>query len=92
MPHGLSHRAPPRIYFRRIGSHSGSPALSKAFLWRAQAAGFVRKALDAFLTNPAAVVPGTSMAFYVGTLEDEGQRRDLIDFLKEPDNSLDICP
>ncbi len=78
------------IIGRRAGSVSDHRYYSDAM--KSSNIIWTEEALDAFLTNPAAVVPGTSMAFYVGTLEDEGQRRDLIDFLKEPDNSLDICP
>jgi cytochrome c len=47
--------------------------------------------LDAFLADPASVVPGNAMASFARNLEDEEQRRDLIDFLKRPDNSLDLC-
>ncbi len=34
---------------------------------------------------------GGFMGFYADNVKDDGQRRDLIDFLKEPDNSLNIC-
>lgn len=47
---------------------------------------WTEEALDAYLANPAAFIPGNGMASSAGNLEDEGQRRDLIDFLKEPDN------
>ncbi len=47
--------------------------------------------LDAFLADSASVVPGNAMASFARNLEDEEQRRDLIDFLKRPDNSLDLC-
>ncbi len=52
---------------------------------------WTEEALDAYLANPAAVVPGNGMASFARNLEDEGQRRDLIYFLREPDNSLDLC-
>ena len=47
--------------------------------------------LDSYLANPSAVVPDNGMVT-AGNLEDEVQRRAVIAFLKEPDNSLDICP
>lgn len=51
---------------------------------------WTEKTLNAYLANPAAVVPRNSMISWGFNLEDEKQRRDLIDFLKEPDNSLDL--
>jgi cytochrome c len=47
--------------------------------------------IDAYLANPASFMPGNGMAGSAGNLEDAVQRRDLIDFLKEPDNSQDLC-
>ncbi len=47
--------------------------------------------LDAYLADSASLVPGNGMASFARNLEDEGQRRDLIDFLREPDNSLNLC-
>jgi cytochrome c len=47
--------------------------------------------IDAYLANPASFMPGNGMAGSAGNLEDATQRRDLIDFLKEPDNSQDLC-
>ncbi len=74
---------------RRAGSVSDYAGYSDAmksssFVW-------TEETLDAFLASPAALVPGNGMASFARDLEDEGQRRDLIDFLREPDNSLDIC-
>jgi cytochrome c len=46
--------------------------------------------LDEFLTDPPKMVPGTSM--WVGKVTDPQERRDLIEYLKEPDVSLDFCP
>jgi len=48
-------------------------------------------AIDAYLANPAKFMPGNGMAGSAGNLEDAAQRSDLIDFLKEPDNSQDLC-
>jgi len=65
---------------RRAGSLPGfefSPAMigagGRGLVW-------TRPALDAFLTDPLAVVPGTSMA--VPGLPDAGDRRDVIDYLE----------
>jgi len=52
---------------------------------------WTEETLDAYILNPAAFIPGNGMATSAGNLEDERQRRDLIDFLKEPDTSLDLC-
>lgn len=52
---------------------------------------WTEKTLDAYLADPAAMVPGNTMVSFAGKLEDEKQRRDLIDFLKQPDASLDFC-
>ncbi len=74
---------------RRAGSVSDyadySDAMKRSnFVW-------TEETLDAFLANPAALLPGNGMASFARNLEDAGQRRDLIDFLREPDNSLDLC-
>ena len=47
--------------------------------------------LDAFIADPEAVVPGNGMAGSAGRLEDGTARRHLLDFLQEPDESLDLC-
>ncbi len=52
---------------------------------------WTEETLDAYLLSPATFIPGNGMAASAGNLEDEAQRRDLIDFLTEPDNSLDLC-
>ena len=49
-----------------------------------------KETLNAYLTDPASVVPENAMASF-GRIDDEAKRRDLIDFLIEPDNSLDLC-
>jgi cytochrome c len=41
---------------------------------------WTRERLDQFLADPAATVPGTSMAF--PGIRDEAQRKQLIDFLQ----------
>ncbi len=62
---------------RRAGSKEGfiySPAMKKAtVVWD-------DKTLDAFLADPRAVVPGTTMAF--GGDDDAKERADLIAYLK----------
>ncbi len=52
---------------------------------------WTEETLDAYLLSPATFIPGNGMAASAGNLEDEAQRRDLSDFLTEPDNSLDLC-
>lgn len=52
---------------------------------------WTEESLDAYLANPEAFIPGNGMATSAGNLKDKLQRRDLIDFLKKPDNSLDLC-
>lgn len=49
------------------------------------------ESLDKYLANPADFIPGNGMATSAGNLEDAKQRHDLIAFLKEPDNSLNLC-
>jgi cytochrome c len=49
------------------------------------------ESLDAYIADPAAFIPGNGMASTTGKLEDETQRRNLIAFLKEPDESVDLC-
>ena len=74
---------------RRAGSVSDYASHSDAM--KSSNIIWTEETLDAYLANPAAVVPGNAMATSAGNLEDEVQRRNLIDFLKEPDNSLDLC-
>lgn len=51
---------------------------------------WTEETLDAYLADLTGVVPNNGMAV-VGNLEDPAQRQDVIDFLKEPDSSLDLC-
>ncbi|NIM71960.1 MAG: c-type cytochrome [Gammaproteobacteria bacterium] len=46
--------------------------------------------LDEFLADPTGTIPGTLMAF-AGKLENPSDRRNLIEFLKTGDTSLDLC-
>ena len=85
------HRAGPKLealFGRQAGSVPDFTDYSDAL----KQSGIVwsEKTLDAFLTNPNAMVPGTLMA-YAGKIEDAQKRRDVIDFLKSADTSLDIC-
>lgn len=63
---------------RSAGSVPGfaySPAMRRAgFVWN-------EKTLDRFLRSPLTVVPGTSMGY--DGIKDDGERRDLILFLRE---------
>ncbi len=77
------------IVGRRSGSVSGYQSYSEA-MKRANIDWTVEN-LDAYLSNPAAFIPGNGMAGSAGALEDESERRDLIDFLIEPDSSVDLC-
>jgi len=52
---------------------------------------WTQETLDAYLANPAEFIPGNGMAGSSGDLEDEQERRDLIAFLKDPDNSMELC-
>ena len=77
------------IVGRRAGSvpdfDSYSDAMKKStVVW-------TEESLNAYLGNPGGFMPGNGMATSAGNLEDASQRLDLIDFLKEPDNSLDLC-
>ncbi|MFC7704159.1 c-type cytochrome [Plastorhodobacter daqingensis] len=79
---GGSNRAGPNLHGvlgRQAGAHEGfgfSPAMIEA-----GAAGLVwdAEALDAFITNPRASVPGTKMTF--AGIRNEGERADLIAYL-----------
>ena len=77
------------IIGRRAGSVPDYDGYSHAM--RASDVIWTEKTLDAYLANPAVFIPGNSMASTTGNLEDETQRRDLIAFLREPDNSMDLC-
>lgn len=67
---------------RRAGSVPGfpySPAMRRAgFVWNG-------KTLDRFLRSPTTAVPGTSMGY--DGIKDDGERRDLILFLREAGRS-----
>ena len=49
------------------------------------------KTIDAYIANPEVFIPGNGMSAAFGKLDSEVQRRDLIDYLKDPDYSMDIC-
>ena len=48
------------------------------------------KTLNSYLSDPASFVPDNAMASF-GRIENDTERRDLIDFLIKPDDSLDLC-
>lgn len=52
---------------------------------------WTEEALDAFFAEPATFIPNNGMAASFGGLEDAASRRDLIAFLAEPDDSVDLC-
>ena len=51
---------------------------------------WIKETLDAYLADPASVVPDNAMASF-GRIDDDTERRNLINFLIEPDTSLDLC-
>ena len=77
------------IMGRRAGSVPDYDSYSDAM--KASDVVWTEETLDAYLADPEAFIPGNGMASTTGKLEDETQRRDLIAFLKEPDNSADLC-
>lgn len=74
---------------RRAGSVPDFDSYSDAM--KTSTVVWTEETIDAYLANPASFMPGNGMAGSAGNLEDAAQRRDLIDFLKEPDNSQDLC-
>lgn len=74
---------------RRAGTVPDFDSYSDAM--KTTAVVWTEETIDAYLANPASFMPGNGMAGSAGNLEDATQRRDLIDFLKEPDNSQDLC-
>ncbi len=74
---------------RRAGSVSDYANYSEAM--KASNIIWTEETLNAYLIDPAAVVPGNRMASWGFNIEDMEQLRNLIDFLKEPDTSLDLC-
>lgn len=76
-----------------LGRQAGSLADFRGYSDEMRSADFVWTVenLDAFIGNPDAVVPGNGMAGSFGRLEDAAARADLIEFLEEPDESLDVC-
>ncbi len=77
------------IIGRRAGTDPDYDAYSDAM--KSSDVVWTEETLDAYIADPAAFIPGNGMASTTGKLEDETQRRNLIAFLKEPDNSVDLC-
>ncbi len=76
------------IIGRTAGSVSDYPGYSDAM--RNSTIVWTVETIDAYLKDPAAFIAGNGMAA-AGALEDEVRRRDVIDFLVEPDDSVDLC-
>ena len=76
-----------------LGRRAGSVADFEYYSEEMKASGvtWTEETLDAYLADPATFMPGNGMASAAGKIDDETQRHDLIDFLKEPDDSIDIC-
>lgn len=72
---------------RKAASLDEFPYYTKAL--KASGVTWTVDALDRFLADPTAVVPGTSM--WAGKIEDSARRQDVIAFLREGDTSLDLC-
>lgn len=80
---GLAHRIGPDLFGvvgRSIGDAQGYDEFSAAL--RAHSGRWTREHLDAFLRNPQAFAPGTTMAF--AGIEDAEQRTQLIEYLANP--------
>lgn len=75
------------LFGRRAGSVPGfsySPAMRQAgFVWN-------EKTLDRFLRSPLTAVPGTSMGY--DGVKDDGERRNLILFLREAGRKAPCLP
>jgi len=79
------------VFGRRAGSLPGfdfSPAMIEAGLRRHIV--WTRKTLDAFLADPAGLVPGTTMA--MPGLSKAEERRDLIDYLEKATKAARVAP
>src|SRR5512134_1434226 len=75
------------LFGRRAGSLAGfeySPAM------RASGIVWTEKTLDRFLAAPIKTIPGTFMG-YAG-VDDQGERADLIAYLKAANGSRALCP
>lgn len=46
--------------------------------------------LNAYLSDPETFIPNNAMAGF-GKVEDDSERQSLIEFLSQPDSSLDLC-
>lgn len=49
------------------------------------------KTLNAFLTDPNKLVPGTSMGIW-GRIANANERKDLIAYLRREDRAFELCP
>jgi cytochrome c2 len=83
---GMSHRIGPDLFGivgRSVGDAKGYDEYSAAM--KAQEGEWNAERLDKFLAQPAAVVPGTSMAF--PGVADAGERKAIVEYLRGQDKS-----
>lgn len=75
-----------------IGRPAGTIADFDGYSDAMKASGIVwnESTLDAYLTDPASYIPKNAMASF-GHIDDQTERQNLIEFLVEPDTSLDLC-
>jgi cytochrome c len=74
-----------------LGRRAGSvPGFAYSDAMRSSGIVWSEAALDRFLENPLAAVPGTTMG-YAG-VKDPGERRDLIAWLRNAGRSKTLCP
>ena len=76
-----------------IGRRAGSVADFATYTVGLKDSGIVwsERTLDAYIRDPAAMVPGTSMNA-AGRIESAADRRDIVMHVKRQDRSIDLCP
>jgi cytochrome c len=75
-----------------FGRKAGSVADFNGYTKEMKASGITwsRETLDKFLSDPGAMIPGTTMTA-AGKLEGTADRKKVIDFIASGDTSLDLC-
>lgn len=66
------------------GFHYTSELKASGIVW-------TDETLNAFLTDPNKLVPGTAMANW-GRIADADERKDLIAYMRQEDQGFDLCP
>jgi aldose sugar dehydrogenase len=75
------------VFGRAVASQ---PGFEYSGALRGLGGSWTKERLDAFLLNPAAFAPGTTMLF--GGIPDAGSRASLIDYLTAPESRLEVAP